>query len=759
MRPPPTVLLALLLAACPSAEPAPEEPTPAPDRWAEAAPWDLASPHPCPVAVDPDDDLVGELLAAVGLDRTIGIPESMYDAWGGHLADDPTRLAFFHELQESWADVPCHAGNMAARADASFDSGHRLAALVADGAAQLDVAVSAGGGWPALPDDAAGAFEHALGRLGADLDQAGVAAAAALPRALTDAAALVLYAAEDADDLRDEALAVMGDDAYHASYFRDGGNAILVSEGSALNPDWDGASSMYVGSDDASGRLFEGGVRLGQALDEADWAAAAAAVAALDPAGAGDFDVRVDTPLGLVVLRGAAADVYDPSADPDLAGRVLLVVDAGGDDEVRTPAGANTSEDHPVAIHVDLGGDDLYAYPEVPHALDEDGLLPADTAGRHSPDAYYGPYALSHLGRQGAGRLGYGMLADLGGGDDVYRSLRKSQGFASFGVGLLYDDGGDDSYTAENGAQGSATTGVALLVDGGGDDHYRAFAHAQGFAFVSSFAALYDHDGDDTYELPPTPVLFYSPQQPGVANSSLGQGTAFGWRRDGPGTHLGGGVALLRDRDGHDTYDGSVFVQGVSYWMGLGVLADRDGDDRYNGLFYAQGATAHFGVAAFLEGGGDDHYNADVDPVHSAIGLAHDFSVTVFVDDDGDDVYFGPDRSIGASKCHGLSVFVDNAGDDAYEAEHQRAIGWATDYDWAEDVCGDSDVTPSYGFFVDASGTDTYVKPDGAPGYGDGMLWLPDDPVDATALEYMGGLDADGGSTWVHAYGAAFDGR
>ncbi len=296
--------------------------------------------------------------------------------------------------------------------------------------------------------------------------------------------------------------------------------------------------------------------------------------------------------------------------------------------------------------------------------------------------------------------------------------------------------------------------GIGLLVDGGGEDLYRAFAHAQGFGFVSSFGALLDADGNDAYGLPVEPVLFYSPQQPGAANNSLGQSSAFGWRRDATGTHLGGGIALLRDRAGDDTYNGSVFVQGVSYWMGLGVLADADGDDRYNGLFYAQGATAHFGVAAFLEGGGNDTYNADVPPIHSAIGLAHDFSVTVFVEDGGDDTYFGPGRSIGASKCHGLGVFVDNGGDDHYEAAHERAIGWATDYDWAEDVCGDSDTTPSYGFFVDAEGTDTYVKPDGAPGYGDGMLWIPDDPVDATALEYMGGLDRDGGATWLWAYGA-----
>jgi len=62
------------------------------------------------------------------------------------------------------------------------------------------------------------------------------------------------------------------------------------------------------------------------------------------------------------------------------------------------------------------------------------------------------------------------------------------------------------------------------------------------------------------------------------------------------------------------------------------------------------------------------------------------------------------------------------------------------------------------GFFVDAGGADTYIKPD-ATGYGDNSLWLPDDPVDANALEYMGGLDGQGGSTWQWAYGAVHDSR
>ena len=743
------LLAALVLCAC---EAPPEDPEQEPaGRWAEAAPWTSPQPHPCPVDEDPSDDLVADLLAELDLDRSIGIPRSRYEEYGGRIADDPARLDIFHQLQEDFDSVACHAGNLASGADLALESDHPLASALAHGASQLEVEIIAGGSWPELTGDPLLAV---LDRLWEDQDWQGrddvVVAAEALTDPLKQAIARTLLAAEQAAQLRDEGLDAMADRSYDLNYWRDGSNNQLISESAGVSPDWQPAAGLFVGSDEGSGVLYSGAVRLAQGLDEADWSAAAAE--------ANDATLRALTPLGWLIVGGAGDDLYDPQQDPDLGDEIVLLVEQGGNDIYRIAAGATVSEDHPVAVHVDLGGDDNYGYTEVPSPADSEGLLPSDAAGRHSPDDFWGPYSRSHAARQGAGVLGYGMLLDLGEGDDLYRSLRKSQGFATFGVGLLFDDGGDDSYEAENGAQGSAVVGLALLIDKDGNDSYRAFGHAQGFSFVSSFAALIDSSGDDRYEMPSEPVLFHSPQQPGSANSSLGQGTAFGWRRDATGTHLAGGIALLRDRAGDDRYDGSVFVQGVAYWMGLGILADGDGNDRYNGLFYSQGASAHFANAVFLEGGGNDHYNADRPAVHSSIGLAHDYSVTVFVDDGGNDSYYGPDRSIGAAKCHGLSLMVDNGGDDYYEAAHDRAIGWATDYDGSENSCGNSFTIPSYGFFVDAGGADTYIKPD-PTGYGDNSLWLPDDPVDANALEYMGGLDIQGGSTWQWAYGAVHDSR
>ena len=104
---------------------------------------------------------------------------------------------------------------------------------------------------------------------------------------------------------------------------------------------------------------------------------------------------------------------------------------------------------------------------------------------------------------------------------------------------------------------------------------------------------------------------------------------------------------------------------------------------------------------------------------------------------------------MGAAKCHGHGIFVDNGGSDRYEALDDKSIGWATDYDSSPGTCGQSNTTPSYGFFVDVGGTDTYIKPN-ASAYGDGKTWISDDPDDPDALERGGGIDAPSGDSSMH---------
>lgn len=419
-------------------------------------------------------------------------------------------------------------------------------------------------------------------------------------------------------------------------------------------------------------------------------------------------DVDLETPFGALVLRGATAQTYLPGT---IADRAAFILDTGGADVYRIAVGA-ANLDRPLAVHVDLAGDDTYAYVEKKIPADDIGdRLPSDEAGR-------GGRTFSRVGRQGSALLGVGMLFDLGSGKDVYRSLAMSQGAAVFGVGVLYDDGGDDRYDAEVLSQGAAAWGIGLLLDGGGMDHHLAYANAQGFAMVQGFGAAIDAGGDDEwYTNPGYPgvtgikddILYGNGQLPGKANTSLSQGCGFGHRPDSPepGFEFAGGFGLLRDKDGNDTYTTGVFGQGCSFGLALGMLLDGGGNDTYKGLWYVQGANAHTAVAYFHDAAGNDKYNPDGFPVTAtSIGVGHDFSVAVHYDEAGDDVYFGPGLSLGSGNANGIGVMVVRGGTDSFTAGNIVSLGAAN----STEIFGTSRKTlPTIGVFVKAGGAGTYA--------------------------------------------------
>lgn len=723
--------------------------------WAEPFDHPAIAPKGCPTTFG-SDDLYGELLSKLkcftGLDdkgqptwtpcsrENVRIPKSFYGALGGNVASDPQRLPHFHKIQE---DLPgygsCWANAVASAQDAAREGDHPMSRAVAAAAAAMDRSISLGGLY-VLPNPDKPLFEalralHIQG--GKVFDESIEAAAAKVPLQVQMVAARVLLAALAAIPLRDEFLATAGKPSRYNAWFKNGAGYWLPQSG-AVDPDNSSDSGVFLLSNGYDA-LFSGAARLLQGIEETDLSTALKS---------GDFEFIAPTPYGKVVLRGTGDDTYEPTGE--LAGDLLLVLDTGGDDTYRIAAGANTSRNNPASILIDLGGNDTYGYVETapPPAP---GLLPSDSDGRQKFRDWLQPASVSTQNRQGAGRLGYGVLLDLGAGDDVYRSLRMSQGYANFGVGVLWDDGGDDTYTAEMGVQGAALVGIAILHDGGGNDVFRAFQSAQGFGWMSSFGLLFDAGGNDGYECVVDEVLITdSPQTPKTANGSLCQGTAFGLRRDKTKTHRSGGIALLRDLSGDDTYTGSTFTQGTGYWFGTGILADAAGNDSYEGLFYAQAASAHYAIGLLLEGGGDDKFNAKRTPINCTTGCAHDFSSSLFVDGGGDDAYHGKSRAMGASKCHGHGVFADNSGKDTYTSVTDKSIGWATDYDGKPGSCGNFKYIPSYGFFVDAAGEDSYTKPT-LVGYGDNKTWLTDDPDDVDALERSGGIDSDKGSSYMRA--------
>lgn len=719
------------------------EPPPPPPRWPEPfafAPQGLAE---CPTAAPPPaSDPLAQLLAALGTDRSVGIQRTLLEKFGGTIGKDKDRLPFFHDLQEDMDGLgACWSANLARAADWAVQSDHPRANLLAVLGWSLERQVAVGGAFAEIDTQRplVAALEQLHGIYGEPFDAtAAEAEAAAVPLAVQEATARLLVAAMEAATLRNQWLEAIGQPGRHKHWYDKGAGLLLVTPKGAVDPDNPKDAplfSMGPGYD----LLLQGALRLMQASDEAALTGAKTAQ---------PFGASFTTPLGRVVLRGGGDDVWDP-ADPKLSGDLLLALDTGGNDTWLVRAGANTSADNPVAVAIDLGGDDLYDYPKPAQYDAWQGLMPPDEDSRTVASPGYAPLTLSERSRQGSGRLGIGMLLDLGQGKDTYRALRKSQGYANFGVGVLWDEGGDDTYDGEAAVQGSANVGFALAYDGGGRDRRTAFYMSQGYAWTASGALLYDRDGDDDYVcVVDQPLVYPSPQTQGIANASLCQGVAFGARRDNTGTHRSGGLGILRDRTGNDSYRGATFVQGVGYWFGIGVLADGAGDDDYDGLFYAQAAAAHFALAFLLESGGHDLYNLLLKPMNAVLGIGHDFSSALMVEGGGNDTYRGSSRSLGAAKCHGHGLFVERDGEDVYDAIDDKAIGWATDYDWAPGSCGSYTTVPSWGFFVDQGGKDTYTKPakqlPKQGEVGNGQLWVTDDPDEPKAKEVSGGIDGEG---------------
>jgi hypothetical protein len=438
--------------------------------------------------------------------------------------------------------------------------------------------------------------------------------------------------------------------------------------------------------------------------------------------------LELATPFGPIVLRGPDADTWT-SSDPEAP---AFLLDTGGDDTYLAPVASGTLARR-VSIAVDLGGHDVYAYPEVKVAADAIGArLPSDGAGRADDGR-----TLSRAGRQGAGIFGVGLLFDLGDAPDVYRSLLASQGAGSHGVGVLYDAGGNDTYEAEGFSQGAGAWGIGLLLDGAGDDRHTLYQAGQGYGFARGVGALVDRAGDDVYVANPGEPslggdrLYPSDQLPGpptsavAANHSFAQGCGAGHRPDwpDPGYPFPGGLGILRDAAGKDRYVAGVFAQGTGFVQGLGMLLEGAGDDTYDALYYAQGAAVHQGLALFVDRDGADRYDATFPNQGASLGLANDLAVSVFFDANGNDTFRASALSLGAGLANGIALFANDGGDDLFRATSATGFGCAL----SGDVTGKRATLPTVGVFVKARGRGSYTVGD-APDARAGEAWGVSEP-------------------------------
>jgi hypothetical protein len=158
----------------------------------------------------------------------------------------------------------------------------------------------------------------------------------------------------------------------------------------------------------------------------------------------------------------------------------------------------------------------------------------------------------------------------------------------------------------------------------------------------------------------------------------------------------GGGIGVLRDDSGNDSYTVEMFGQGAGYFQGIGVLSDAAGDDRYEGVRYVQGAGVHGAIGLLADGAGNDSYLA-AHGVGQGMGL--DMALGSLEDDGGDDTYEAGSLAQGAGTANGMGVLLDGGGSDRFSLS---ANGWGQDH-VARDLPGPS-------FLIGADGSDRFMR-------------------------------------------------
>jgi len=381
-----------------------------------------------------------------------------------------------------------------------------------------------------------------------------------------------------------------------------------------------------------------------------------------------DSPQMIDTELGRIVIGGNGDDMYTGDIP-------LLLIDFEGNDTYRF-------ENHaPISLIVDSSGDDTY-----------------DASGGGLP---------------GSGIMGIGVLTDSE-GNDTYYGNNFSFGCGFLGAGILHDAAGNDRYVSHMFSQGAAAFGIGLLYDEEGDDFYQTTLYGQGMGYVGGAGVLADMTGDDSFisknSVPDS-------REKEDAYQTYSQGFGLGCR-----LYASGGVGVLYNGEGNDTYRGSYFCQGSSYWHALGMLIDRNGSDRYFSRRYSQGSGVHSSVGILMDCKGNDSFNS----WGVSQGCGHDYSAGILNDQDGDDVYESEWLSQGAGNSTGIGLFIDDNGNDRYKTKNNDSTLGSGVYDTRRD-------TESIGIFIDRQGEDIFLPP-------------PDQEILWKRGKTGGGIDSDGSS-------------
>jgi hypothetical protein len=139
-----------------------------------------------------------------------------------------------------------------------------------------------------------------------------------------------------------------------------------------------------------------------------------------------------------------------------------------------------------------------------------------------------------------------------------------------------------------------------------------------------------------------------------------------GRRRDlTDGHNWGGGLGLILDIEGNDTYESGNWSLGTGYWYGTGIVYEGGGDDLYRSVYFTQASGAHFCIGAIIdEGGNDRHVLYDTGGAGLAFGW--DFTTALLIDIGGDDTYQARGNSMARADIRSNALLIDIGGDDTY---------------------------------------------------------------------------------------------
>ncbi|MDY6915368.1 MAG: HEAT repeat domain-containing protein, partial [Candidatus Cloacimonadota bacterium] len=293
-------------------------------------------------------------------------------------------------------------------------------------------------------------------------------------------------------------------------------------------------------------------------------------------------------------------------------------------------------------------------------------------------------YKNDKIGDMFFANFGLGIHQDEKGNDYYYTSDFGMS--ASFGCYIHLDNIGNDHYISGLHSLAAATWGVVYFAEEGGNDSYHCSEYGQGFGSTMGISLLYDKDGSDTYYA--GGKYFHKPLAP-KDYRSLAQGFGFGIR-----PHLAGGIGVLYDVYGNDSYQGGVYAQGVGYWYALGILLDDDGNDFYDAVYYPQGSGIHLAGGFLADLAGEDHYYSKHGPGQ---GAGHDYAVGFFIDREGNDSY-NVEGGNGLGLSNSVGIFLDVKGNDRYSKKSDINYGYGKR----------ARSSGSIGIFLDTAGEDSY---------------------------------------------------